>query len=172
MPLWSGPVGRRHCPLLKVDTGKSRQLDECSRNYRSDQNGLQAQKTSWRESEALLHAFGQWNWFFFFFTLSLSSLPWAHDWRGSDLLWKQRYLMTYHCCIYSSACVTITGLLDCSHFLAKSEPSRAPLWSISNRGLKLGSGSIERTDCHAKVTESIFRTYCSNWYVIFSSSRH
>lgn len=58
----SGPAGTT--PLLKVDTGKSRQLDDCFRNYRSDQNGFGAQKTSWRGSEALLHAFGQWNWFF------------------------------------------------------------------------------------------------------------
>lgn len=53
----SGPTGT--IPLLKVDTGKSRQLDDCFRNYRSDRNGLGAQKTSWRGSEALLHAFGQ-----------------------------------------------------------------------------------------------------------------
>lgn len=61
MPLWSGLAGRRHYPLLKVDTGKSRQLDDCFRNYRSDQSGPGAQKTSWRGSEALLHASGQRN---------------------------------------------------------------------------------------------------------------
>lgn len=54
MPLWLGLAGHRHYPLLKVDTGKSRQLDDCQRNYRSDQNGLEAQKNQLARERGLV----------------------------------------------------------------------------------------------------------------------
>lgn len=94
---WVSRGRSRHYPLLKVDTGKSRQLDfaEITGLTRA---ALGAHKTSLARERGLVARF--WAVKLISFLHPPSSSFWAHDWHSYDLLWKRWYLMTYHCCIY------------------------------------------------------------------------
>lgn len=92
---WDTLVRSRGHPLLNVDTGNSRQLDDWFKNYRSGLDGLKPRKTSWHEELAAVARFRDLGRFLYWLTQANTVRTYLNEECRNDFWWSIIWVLVH-----------------------------------------------------------------------------